>query len=63
MWPECSSGYRGIACTDTVLKMGIAQLDMFTVRAFEPSLRDNRDVMEFPFLSLQKRRVKAYQVS
>lgn len=37
------------------------QLDMFTVRAFEPPLRDNRDVMEYPFLSLQKRRTKAIE--
>lgn len=35
----------------------IVQLDMLTVSAFEPPLRDNRDVMEFPFLSLQKKRV------
>lgn len=34
----------------------IVQLDIFTVRAFEPPLRDNRDAMEFPFLSLQKKR-------
>ena len=31
---------------------------MFIVRAFEPPLRDNRDVMEYPFLSLQKKRTK-----
>lgn len=37
----------------------IIQLDMLTVSAFEPPLRDNRDVMEFPFLSLQKGRTKA----
>ena len=36
----------------------IIQLDMLTVSAFEPPLRDNRDVMEFPFLSLQKKRVE-----
>ncbi len=34
------------------------QLDMFTVTACDPPLRDNRDVMEYPFLSLQKRRTK-----
>lgn len=34
------------------------QLDMFTVTALDPPLRDNRDVMEYPFLSLQKKRVK-----
>lgn len=43
--------------------MGTAQLDMFTVSAFEPPLRDNRDVMEYPFLSLQKRRTKAIEYS
>lgn len=36
----------------------IIQLDMLTVSAFEPPLRDNRDVMEFPFLSLQKKRIE-----
>src|SRR6476620_2504285 len=36
----------------------IVQLNMLTVSAFEPPLRDNRDVMEFPFLSLQKKRVE-----
>lgn len=36
----------------------IVQLDIFTVSAFEPPLRDNRDVMEFPFLSLQKKRIE-----
>lgn len=35
-----------------------SQLDMFTVHALDPPLRDNRDVMEYPFLSLQKRRIK-----
>ena len=34
------------------------QPDMFTVSAYEPPLRDNRDVMEYPFLSLQKGRRK-----
>jgi len=34
------------------------QLDMFTVHALDPPLRDNRDVMEYPFLSLQKKRVQ-----
>jgi plasmid replication initiation protein len=41
----------------------IKQLDMFTVRAFEPPLRDNRDVMEFPFLSLQKKRITPIKFS
>lgn len=35
-----------------------AQTDMFEVSAFEPPLRDNRDVMEYPFLSIQKGRRK-----
>lgn len=32
----------------------LSQLDLFTVSAFEPPWRDNRDAMEYPFLSLQK---------
>lgn len=36
----------------------IIQLSMFTVSALDPPLRDNRDVMEYPFLALQKRRTK-----
>lgn len=34
------------------------QTDMFQVTSFEPPLRDNRDVMEYPFLSIQKGRRK-----
>src|SRR4051812_42308643 len=34
------------------------QLNLFTVSASDPPLRDSRDVMEYPFLSLQKKRVK-----
>lgn len=34
------------------------QLSLFTVSACDPPLRDNRDVMEYPFLSLQKKRLK-----
>lgn len=36
----------------------LIQPDLFMVTAFDPPVRDNRDVMEFPFLSLQKRRTK-----
>lgn len=36
----------------------IVQFDMFTVSTVEPPWRDNRDVMEYPFLSLQKKRTK-----
>ena len=36
----------------------IVQLEMFTVSAADPPWRDNRDVMEYPFLSLQKKRIK-----
>ncbi|MCB1592156.1 MAG: replication initiator protein A [Alphaproteobacteria bacterium] len=36
----------------------IIQFDMFTVSTLDPPLRDNRDVMEYPFLALQKRRTK-----
>lgn len=35
-----------------------AQLDMFMVSTVDPPLRDNRDTMEYPFLSLQKKRIK-----
>lgn len=34
------------------------QIEMFEVTTYEPPLRDNRDVMEYPFLSLQKGRRK-----
>jgi plasmid replication initiation protein len=34
------------------------QLDLFQVTAFDPPLRDSRDVMEYPFLSIQKGRRK-----
>ena len=34
------------------------QLTLFQVTAFDPPLRDSRDVMEFPFLSIQKGRRK-----
>jgi plasmid replication initiation protein len=40
------------------MKDAALQLDMFTVHALDPPLRDNRDVMEYPFLSLQKKRVQ-----
>jgi plasmid replication initiation protein len=36
----------------------VVQLELFRVTAAEPPWRDNRDAMEFPFLSLQKRRTK-----
>ena len=36
----------------------IVQLDIFNVSTYEPPLRDSRDVMEYPFLSLQKKRTK-----
>jgi len=36
----------------------LAQIDMFEVSAVEPPLRDFKDVMEFPFLALQKGRRK-----
>lgn len=34
----------------------LARADLFLATADEPPLRDNRDVMEYPFLALQKRR-------
>lgn len=36
----------------------IVQLEMFTVSAADPPWRDNKDAMEYPFLSLQKKRTK-----
>ena len=39
------------------------QLSLFTVSACDPPLRDNRDVMEYPFLSLQKKRLKPIEFS
>src|SRR5512147_2755086 len=36
----------------------VVQLELFRVTAAEPPWRDNRDAMEFPFLSLQKNRTK-----
>src|SRR5512132_180933 len=36
----------------------VVQLELFTVTAVDPPLRDNRDAMEYPFLSLQKKRTK-----
>ena len=35
-----------------------AQTEIFEVTAYDPPLRDNRDVMEYPFLSIQKGRRK-----
>ena len=34
------------------------QTEMFEVVAYDPPLRDQRDVMEYPFLSIQKGRTK-----
>jgi plasmid replication initiation protein len=36
----------------------VVQLEIFTVNAVDPPWRDNRDAMEYPFLSLQKGRTK-----
>lgn len=36
----------------------VVQLDIFAVSTFDPPWRDNRDAMDYPFLSLQKKRVK-----
>ena len=41
----------------------LIQPDFFLVNAADPSLRDNRDVMEYPFLSLQKQRIKPIEYS
>ena len=37
------------------------QLEIFTVSTVDPPWRDNRDAMEYPFLSLQKNRTKAIE--
>jgi plasmid replication initiation protein len=39
----------------------VIQLDIFAVNSVDPAWRDNRDTMEFPFLSLQKGRTKAIE--
>lgn len=39
------------------------QIDLFQVTAFDPPLRDNRDVMEYPFLAIQKGRRKPIEFS
>jgi plasmid replication initiation protein len=36
----------------------VVQLEIFGVSAVDPPWRDNRDAMEYPFLSLQKKRMK-----
>lgn len=40
-----------------------AQIDMFAITAYDPPLRDNRDVMEYPFLSIQKGRTRPINYS
>jgi plasmid replication initiation protein len=44
---------------DMVKQNDLAQLDFFLAAAEDPPLRDNRDVMEYPFLALQKHRTKS----
>jgi plasmid replication initiation protein len=39
----------------------VVQLEIFTVSAVDPPWRDNRDAMDYPFLSLQKNRRKAIE--
>jgi plasmid replication initiation protein len=36
----------------------VVQLEIFTVNTVDPPWRDNRDAMEYPFLSMQKGRTK-----
>ncbi|MGZ9032951.1 MAG: replication initiator protein A [Rhodospirillales bacterium] len=36
----------------------VVQLELFRVTAADPPWRDNRDAMEYPFLSLQKKRTR-----
>jgi hypothetical protein len=35
----------------------LVQLEFFTVNTVDPPWRDNKDAMEYPFLSLQKKRL------
>jgi plasmid replication initiation protein len=39
----------------------VVQLEIFSVNAVDPPWRDNRDAMEYPFLSLQKGRKKSIE--
>jgi plasmid replication initiation protein len=39
----------------------VVQLEIFTVNTVDPPWRDNRDAMEYPFLSLQKGRTKSIE--
>jgi len=41
----------------------VVQLEIFTVSAVDPPLRDNKDAMEYPFLALQKKRTKPIEYS
>jgi plasmid replication initiation protein len=41
----------------------VVQLEIFTVNTVDPPWRDNRDAMDYPFLSLQKNRRKAIEYS
>jgi plasmid replication initiation protein len=36
----------------------VVQLEIFTISTVDPPWRDNRDAMEYPFLSLQKKRTR-----
>jgi hypothetical protein len=36
----------------------VIQLELFRVTTADPPWRDNRDAMEYPFLSLQKKRTR-----
>jgi len=39
----------------------VVQLEIFTVNTVDPPWRDNRDAMDYPFLSLQKNRTRAIE--
>jgi plasmid replication initiation protein len=39
----------------------VVQLEIFTVNTVDPPWRDNRDAMDYPFLSLQKGRTKSIE--
>lgn len=57
-WPSARDTPNGKLCGRGDSVEAVAQIDMFTVSTVDPPLRDNRDTMEFPFLSLQKGRTK-----
>ena len=55
-----------LVVSDALVWLGMVeavQLEIFGVSAVEPPWRDNRDAMEYPFLALQKKRIKPIEYS